>query len=99
MRTPTPHDIAVIGAGPVGLVTAAAFARKGARVLLLEANAGASRRLAGEWLHPPGVEALRRLDLLPEEILAGHPAGRGFAVFRTTPPRRSCCPTRRVRPR
>jgi len=81
MRTPTPHDIAVIGAGPVGLVTAAAFARKGARVLLLEANAGASRRLAGEWLHPPGVEALRRLDLLPEEILAGHPAGRGFAVF------------------
>ena len=31
-------DVAVIGGGPVGCVTALAFARKGARVLLLEGN-------------------------------------------------------------
>jgi flavin-dependent dehydrogenase len=50
------YDVAVIGAGPVGCVAALAFARRGRRVLLLEANPLASHRLAGEWLHPPAVE-------------------------------------------
>ena len=55
------YDVAVVGAGPVGSVCALAHARKGARVALLEANPKASRRLAGEWLHPPAVRILRDL--------------------------------------
>ena len=35
---PKSFDVVVIGAGPVGCVTALAFGRNGARVLLLEAN-------------------------------------------------------------
>lgn len=75
---PHPHtaDAAVVGAGPIGCVAALALARAGAQVLLLEANPAASKRLAGEWLHPPGLAVLRRLGL----DVAGEP-GRGFAVF------------------
>ena len=72
------YDVAVVGAGPVGSVCALAHARKGARVVLLEANPNSSRRLAGEWLHPPAVRILREIgiDLLPR----GTP-GKGFVVF------------------
>lgn len=72
--------MAVIGAGPVGCVAALSLARKGRRVLLLEANGRASERLAGEWLHPSAVEILRDLQVPMggEEI---HTTGRGFAVF------------------
>lgn len=73
------YDVAVIGAGPVGCVTALAFAKlQGARVLLLEANPRACLRLAGEWLHPPAVEVMRELDV---EVPVTHDTGRGFAVF------------------
>ncbi len=74
------YDVAVIGAGPVGCATALAFAKNGAHVLLLEANPKASARLAGEWLHPPAVEALASLGVIlePESPFA---TGRGFVVF------------------
>ncbi len=49
------YDVGVIGGGPVGCVAALEFARRGASVLLLEANPRASQRLAGEWLHPPAL--------------------------------------------
>lgn len=72
-----PIDVAVIGAGAAGCITALAFARRGARVLLLEAHPGASTRLAGEWLHPAAVRILESLGVseLPR------PQGRGFAIF------------------
>lgn len=57
----TKFDVAVVGAGPVGCVTALAFARKGARVVLLEADPRACRRFAGEWIHPAGVHVLDSL--------------------------------------
>ena len=76
---PYSPDVAVIGGGPVGCVTALAFARKGARVLLLEGNPRSAQRLAGECLHPPGVQVLEQLEL-HDLIRQGHPA-RGFAVF------------------
>ena len=74
------YDVSVIGGGPVGCVTALAFARKGADVLLLEANPRASERLAGEWLHPPGVDVLEGLGVRPDN---GFPRaeGQGFVVF------------------
>jgi squalene monooxygenase len=74
-------DVAVIGAGAAGCVTALAFARRGAQVLLLEAHPGASTRLAGEWLHPAGVSVLDSLGLGGLADLPGHPPGRGFVVY------------------
>ena len=74
------YDVAIVGAGPVGSLCALAHARKGTRVALLEANPKASGRLAGEWLHPPGVRILQDfgigLDTLPRSA-----AGKGFVVF------------------
>ena len=74
------YDVAIVGAGPVGSLCALAHARKGARVALLEANPNASKRMAGEWLHPPAVRMLRevgiRLDTQPLST-----TGKGFVVF------------------
>ena len=55
------YDVTVIGAGPAGATAAIAFARRGATVLLAEANPKAASRFAGEWMHPPGVRVLERL--------------------------------------
>ena len=74
------YDVAIVGSGPVGSLCALAHARKGARVALLEANPKASERLAGEWLHPPGVRILREVGI----ELDGPPRsteGKGFVVF------------------
>jgi len=76
---PFDPDVAVIGAGPVGCVTALAFARRGARVLLLEGNPRSALRLAGECLHPAGVQVLEDLGL--DHVLQAGYAGHGFAVF------------------
>ncbi len=74
------YDVVIVGAGPVGSLCALAHARKGARVALLEANPNASKRMAGEWLHPPAVRMLRevgiRLDAQPRSTI-----GKGFVVF------------------
>ena len=74
------YDVAIVGGGPVGSLCALAHARKGIRVALLEANPEASKRLAGEWLHPPAVRILReagiRLDTQPP-----NGSGKGFVVY------------------
>jgi squalene/oxidosqualene cyclase-like protein len=74
------YDVAIVGGGPVGCVAALAHARRGARVLVLEANPKASQRLAGEWLHPPAYEILQSLGV-GEVTQTSYPSGRGFAVF------------------
>src|SRR5437867_812200 len=74
-------DVAVIGAGAAGCASALASARRGARVLLLEAHPGASTRLAGEWLHPAGVRVLEDLGLGSLRSALAHPPGGGFAIF------------------
>src|SRR5262245_7411396 len=78
---PLACDVAIIGAGPVGCVTALAFAHKGAAVLLLEARPRAAKRLAGEWLHPPAVALLERLGLGPLPAALGAQASHGFVIF------------------
>lgn len=74
------YDVAIVGAGPVGSFCALAHARRGARVALLEANPKASRRLAGEWLHPPAVQALRDAGVRLQDH-PGSSVGKGFVVF------------------
>ena len=73
-------DVAIVGAGPVGSVCALAHARQGASVALLEANPNASKRLAGEWLHPPALRILRDLGV-GLEAQPRSATGKGFAVF------------------
>lgn len=73
-------DVVVVGGGPVGCVTALSFARRGARVCLIDADAP-SARLAGEWLHPTGAGVLADLGIeLPSMGVECAP-GRGFAIF------------------
>ena len=74
------YDVAIVGAGPVGSLCALAHARKGARVALLEANPKASKRLAGEWLHPPAVRMLRGFGI-ELDAQSRSATGNGFVVF------------------
>lgn len=80
MKTSSP-DVAVIGAGPVGCVTALAFARGGAKVMLLEAQPQKTKRLAGEWLHPPGLQVLEPLGVCLSPDPVNYATGLGFVVF------------------
>lgn len=74
-------DVAVIGAGPVGCITALAFAHSGYSVLLLEAQPKNAKRLAGEWLHPPAVKILQRFGAWSNLQALEHTKGLGFVVF------------------
>ena len=79
----TNTDIVVVGAGPAGCAVARAYALAGQRVVLLEAEEqGTSRtRFAGEWLHPQGVDALKKLGFDAITAMQGRPQGRGFVVY------------------
>ncbi|MCY4148089.1 MAG: FAD-dependent monooxygenase [Gammaproteobacteria bacterium] len=76
----TNYDVAIVGGGPVGSVCALAHARKGLRVVMLEANPKSAYRLAGEWLHPPAVRILEELGV-ELSIECKEPIGKGFAIF------------------
>ncbi|BAQ18543.1 FAD-dependent oxidoreductase [Methyloceanibacter caenitepidi] len=76
----TDHDVAVIGAGPIGCAAAIAFAQRGETVLLLEANPRASERFAGEWIHPSGVRILEKLGLSDLAALTENGPRRGFVA-------------------
>ncbi len=75
----TNYDVVIAGGGPVGSVAAVAFARRGASVLLVEADPKVSTRFAGEWLHPPGVGVLDRLRIGRLETAHAR-TGYGFVI-------------------
>ncbi|MCP6760148.1 MAG: FAD-dependent monooxygenase [Fischerella sp. CENA71] len=74
-------DVAVIGAGPVGCITALAFAHSGYSVVLLEAHPKNDKRFAGEWLHPPAIKILQHFGVWSNLQALEHSTGLGFVVF------------------
>jgi menaquinone-9 beta-reductase len=68
-----PYDVAIIGAGPAGAVTAWLIAqrRPDLTIVVLEAEAVPRHKPCGEYLSPGGVGVLMRAGLLPVVEAAG----------------------------
>ena len=69
----------VAGGGPAGCTTAAAMAQLGLRTLLADAGQDRRKQLAGELLHPIGVEELTAFGF-SEVLRSGGAPIIGFAV-------------------
>jgi 3-(3-hydroxy-phenyl)propionate hydroxylase len=84
-------DVAVIGAGPVGVICALALARRGHSVLLVEAEPSVNRSPRAATTHPATLEMLAELDLVTDVTASGvvaryfqfwdRPSGRKIAQF------------------
>jgi 2-polyprenyl-6-methoxyphenol hydroxylase-like FAD-dependent oxidoreductase len=74
-------DVVVAGGGVAGVSAAAALREFGWRVLVVEPGQRAERRLAGELIHPPGVDGLAELGLYDRTGFAAAVPIRGFCVF------------------
>lgn len=72
-------DVIVVGAGPVGFLTALGLARKGIRVTLLEAERGINNAPRAAIYFPTTVEIIDRLGLLEDAEAIGYPSTR-FAL-------------------
>ena len=70
----------VAGGGPAGATTAAAMAQLGLRTLLADAGQDRRKQLAGELLHPVGVEELTAFGF-SEVLRSGGAPIVGFAVI------------------
>lgn len=73
-------DVLIAGGGVAGSATAAALAPLGLKVLIVEPKSSHGRRLAGELIHPPGIDGLKQLGLLSENTDIGSDI-RGFSIF------------------
>jgi squalene monooxygenase len=74
-------DVLIAGGGVAGAAAAAALAPLGLTIQIVEPGPAHGRRLAGELIHPPGVDGLRALGLLDDARHAASPVA-GFAIFR-----------------
>jgi squalene monooxygenase len=77
-RSPTNVDVLIAGGGVAGAAAAAALSELGLSILIVEPGPAQGRRLAGELIHPPGIEGLRELGLLDNELGS---VVKGFAIF------------------
>ncbi len=73
-------DVLIAGGGVAGAAAAAALSPLGLRILIVEPGPSHGRRLAGELIHPPGVDGLCQLGLLSNPPMAGSVVN-GFAIF------------------
>jgi 2-polyprenyl-6-methoxyphenol hydroxylase-like FAD-dependent oxidoreductase len=80
MTIPSAVDAVVAGGGTAGASVAAALAALGWEVVLVEPGLDSTKRLAGELIHPPGVNDLAELGLLETLRAAGVAPVAGFAV-------------------
>jgi 2-polyprenyl-6-methoxyphenol hydroxylase-like FAD-dependent oxidoreductase/protein-S-isoprenylcysteine O-methyltransferase Ste14 len=96
---PIDHDLAIVGAGPVGLLLAGLAARHGLRVLIVDKRTQAPALSQAIGITPPSLEILARLGLEQDFLRSGVPirdcrvhgaCGQlGMATFRELPgPRR-----------
>ena len=73
-------DVLIAGGGVAGAAAAAALSPLGLKILIVEPKSSHGRRLAGELIHPPGIDALKQLGLLDEDCTIGAEI-RGFTIF------------------
>jgi flavin-dependent dehydrogenase len=67
------YDAIVVGARCAGSPTAMLLARKGYKVLVVDKATFPSDTISTHLIHPPGVAALRRWDLLERVVATGCP--------------------------
>jgi len=72
-------DVIVVGAGPVGFLTALGLARRGIRVTLLEAESGINASPRAAIYFPTTLEIIDRLGLLEDAETIGLPST-GFSM-------------------
>ena len=73
-------DVLIAGGGVAGSAAAAALSPLGLKILIVEPKVSHGRRLAGELIHPPGIDGLKQLGLLDENSGIGSEI-RGFSLF------------------
>ncbi|MBI3126889.1 MAG: NAD(P)/FAD-dependent oxidoreductase [Candidatus Tectomicrobia bacterium] len=61
-----PFDIAIVGGGPAGSAAAAALARRGWNVLLLEKSPAPAPKICGEFVCPRALEIIEEIGALSE---------------------------------
>lgn len=99
-RRPTDHDVAIVGAGPVGLLLAALLGQKGLRVLIVDKRTAPPAHSQAIGITPPSLEILSRLgldhDFVREGVairdcqVHGNSAYLGCATFRGLPGAHRC---------
>ncbi len=76
------HDVAIVGAGPVGVFLAAALAQSGLDVIVLERRTRLHRHSRAIGIHPPALAALERLGVGDEIVAVGVRIDRGVLRIR-----------------
>ena len=71
MQPHTPPRVLIAGAGPVGLVAAAALAAEGIPVLIVEAERDLPDGLRASTFHPPTLDMLKRFGVVEAMIEQG----------------------------
>ena len=80
MRAVEETDCCVVGGGPAGLMLALLLARRGVRVMLLEAHRDFDREFRGNTINPSAMQVLRRLGLEERVLGLRHAKVRRFVV-------------------
>ncbi len=73
-------DVLIAGGSVAGVAAAAALSKLGLNILIIEPGPAHGRRLAGELIHPPGIDGLCELGLLDRDMPLGSEV-KGFAIF------------------
>ncbi len=73
-------DVVIVGGGPVGLFMAALLLQQGLRVTVLEQRTAPEPHSRAIGIHPPALDALRRIGVDQELVRRGVPIRRGLAL-------------------